>query len=137
MAGAATADVGTGCTITHGTTSYAAVITGISGEVSRTVVETTDMSTTGARTRRVGDLYDPGTLTIQTILDPEEEAPYTTAEETITVTFPIKAGDSTGATCVGSGAVSNFSWGAQVEELMTASYTVQFTDDLVWTDGSV
>lgn len=133
---AGSGDVGTGTTITHGTTSYAAKVTGVSGEISRTIVNTTDMSTTGAMTKRIGDLYDPGTVTIQTILDPDEEAPYTGAEETITVTFPVAAGNSAGATCAGTGAVSNFTWGSQVEDLMTASYTVTYLDDVTWTNGS-
>lgn len=133
---AGSGDVGTGTTITFGTSSYAAKVTSVSGEISRTIVETTDMSTTGARTKRVGDLYDPGSITVQTILNPDEEAPYTSAEETVTVTFPIATGNSSGATCAGTGAVSNFSWSSEIEGLMTASYTVTFCDDLTWTNGA-
>ena len=128
------ADIGTGSTITHGTTSYSIEVTGMSGEISRVAQDTTHMGTTGARTKVVGDLYDPGSVTVTAYLNPDEEAPYTSAAETVTVQFPTSL--ATGATVAGSGAVTNFSWGTQTEEVMTCSYTVTFLDDLTWADAS-
>lgn len=134
---AGTVDVGTSTTLTFGTSSYACEVLDISGEVSRGVVDTTHMGTTNARTKRVVDLYDPGSITVNAHFDPEEEAPYSGAEETVTITFPLKAGDSTGPTVAGTAAVTNFSYSVPLEDKMTMSFTISFLDELTWTDGSV
>lgn len=133
---AGTVDVGTGTTITHGTTSYAIEILNVDGEVSRAVVDTTHMGTTGARTKRVSDLYDPGSITVRAHLNPDEEAPYYSAEETVTVTFPVPSGLTNGATVAATGAVSRFSWSSPLEDKMTCTYTVTFMDDLTWANAS-
>ena len=127
-------DITTGTTITHGTTSYAIEILSVSGEVSRAVVDTTHMGTTGARTKTVTDLYDPGSITVQAHFDFDEEAPYSSAAETVTVTFPSAL--ASGATVAGTGAVTNFSWNAPLEDKGTCTYTVTFLDDLTWADAS-
>lgn len=127
-------DIATGTTITHGTTSYSVEILGVSGEISRAVVDTTHMGTTGARIATVTDLYSPGSITVQTHFDFDEEAPYTTAAETVTVTFPSAL--ASGATVAGSGAVTNFSWSAPLEDKAVATYTVTFLGALTWADAS-
>ncbi len=121
--------VGTGLTVTHGTTSYSVEVLGASGAVSRAIIDVSHMGTTGGRKKIVGDLYDAGSVQIQTHLDADAEAPYTAAAETVTISF------KGGATVAGSGAVSNFEWGAVVEDKQTATYTVAFLGDITWTDA--
>lgn len=130
-------DIGTGATITHGTTSYAVEIVSIAlNDISRAVIDTSHLGTTGARTKRVGDLYDPGSITVQAHLDPNEEPPYTTAAETVTVTFPIPSGGASGATVAGSAAVTNMSATVPLEDKMMVTYTITFLDDITWTNSA-
>lgn len=135
---AGTVDVGTGATMTFGTSSYAVEITGINlSGVSRAVIDTTHLGTTGARTKRPGDLYEPGTIQCEIHWDPDEQPPITGAEETVTLTFPIEAGNSSGASLAATGFISEFSAAVPLEDKMTGSYTVQLADDHTWTDGAV
>lgn len=130
------ADVGTGSTITFGTSSYSASVTDIQiGGQERAVIDTSHMGTTGARTKIVGDLYEPGTVEVSIIYDPNSEPPFGAAE-TITVTWPIPAGGASGATLAGSGFISSRSQSIPLEDLMTATYTIQYADDLTYTDSA-
>lgn len=135
MAGTTDVAVATGLTITFGTTSYAGEIIGcnLTG-VSRTVIDTSHMGTTGARTKAAGKLYEPGTLEVSVNWKPDAQPPITTAEETITLTFPSTKAN--GATLVAPGFVSAFSGSFPLEEKMTGSFTIQLTDDHAWTDAS-
>lgn len=130
-------DIGTGTTITHGTSSYSVEIQSIAlNEITRAVVDTSHMGTAGARTKTVGDLYDPGSLTVSAHLNPNEPAPYSGASETVTVTFPIPAGGLTGATLAGTAAVTSFSASVPLEDKMVCTYTITFLDDITWTDAT-
>lgn len=125
------ADVGTGAVITFGTEAdhaWAAEILSVNGgDISREVIETTHMGTTGAKRFMPGDLYDPGTLDVSVAFLPNDEPPITSAVQVITVTFPVPAGGGSGATFIASGFISNFSWAVPLEDKMTADVTIKFT----------
>src|SRR5690606_32763226 len=119
------ADVGTGTTITFGTSSYAAEITGvtINGE-EVPVIDISHMGTTGTRAKMLGDLKENVTLDVQVNFDPDEPPPIGSSE-TITVTFPIPSGSTNGATRAGTGAIVSHSEEVPLEDKMTGTYRVQ------------
>ena len=132
-------DVGTGSTLTFGTSAFEADILLEDFDFSgfdRPVIDITHMGSTGSREYMLGDLYDTPTLNATVQWNPDEEAPSTAAAETITATFPIPAGKASGATMAGSGAV--VSWGATipVEDKMTASLTIRYLNDITWADSA-
>ena len=94
-------DVGIGTTIAFATSAFTANITNVdSGDITRNVVDKTHLGTTGSREKMPGDLVDEGDVTFQFQFDPDAQPPIAAAAETITITFPIPAGKSTGATLI-------------------------------------
>ena len=143
MPGAAV-DVGHGTTITFGTSGFTANIESVSWDgIARTVIETSHMGTTAAganqfgnRTFIPGDLVDPGTLTMNIHFNPQTNPPIGAVAETITVTYPLVAGDSTPATWACSGFVSAFSLTDPMDDKMTAVLTVKFSGKVTETDAA-
>lgn len=133
---AGTVDVGTGLTITFGTTSYAAEITGANFDGANVpVIDTSHMGTTGARTKRFGDLIDEGQVRVQIHFNPNAQPPMGT-EETVTITFPIPSGDTNGATAAGTGGITERGMEVPLEDKMVGEYTITWTDDVTWTDSN-
>ncbi len=129
-------DVGTGTTISFGTSGFSAYILEVGGPgISREVVDTTHMGTTGGKTYRPGDLYDGGELSLSVAFDGSISPPMLAGEqpETITVTWPIPAGLSTGAIWSFSGFMSNYTPTSPIEDKMTASVTVKVTGSITLT----
>lgn len=130
------ADVGTGFTATFGTTSYAAEIVSADFDGAEVaVLDTAHMGTTGARTKRFGDLKEEGSVRIRIHFNPNQQPPLGTAE-TVTFTFPIPSALTNGATAAGQGGISAWSASIPLEDLMSAEFTVTWTDDVTWTDAS-
>lgn len=132
------ADVGTGGSVAFGTSSFTAAWQSIEwDEVTRTVVDTTHLGTTGGMTYMPGDLHETGGVTVEIQYDPDAQPPYTTAAETVTVTYPVPSGSTNGATVEGSGFVDSFTPGGMtVDELMTATMHIKFSGSLTFTDAS-
>jgi len=131
------ADVGTGVTILFATSAYAGVVLGISaGDAERPVIDTTHAGTTVSRTKMPGDLLDEGEITVDIEFDPDTPPPMTSAAETVTITFPVPAGLTNGATAVGSGFISKKNWEVPVEEKMVGSYVLTWAGTVAWTDAS-
>lgn len=118
------ADIGTGCTIGFSASSFTAEITGINGsDISREAIDTSHMGTTGEKTKLPGDLFDAGSVEFEIAFKPGEEPPIADAPETLTVTFPLASGDATPANVAGTGFCTGWSWGAPLEDKMTATFT--------------
>ena len=134
---AGTVDVGTGTTLTLATSSWSIEITDLQiNDITRALINTHHMGTTGAITKRTGDLYDPGSFTVQIHFDPDEEAPYSGVEETATITFPVPSGLTNGATLIATAACTSFSGSIPLEDKMTGRAVFSFTDDLAWADAT-
>lgn len=130
-------DVGTGTTIAFGTSSWSANILGITGDgASRPAIDTSHMGTSADRTFMPGDLTDNGSVGLEFQFDPDEDPPISAAAETITITFPIPSGLTSGATAVFTGFMTDWSFGVPLEELMTGSATLKVSGNIVWTDAS-
>lgn len=138
---AGTVDVGTGTTVTFGTSSFAAEITGLTlNDITIAKINTHHMGTTGAITKRSARLYDPGSITLDLHLDPDDpdtSAPFDGTEETVTITFPVPTGKSSGATLAATAAMGAFGGTVPLEDKMVARMRVDFHDDLTWTDSAV
>ena len=121
------ADVGTGSSITFGTsTSFDMQITGIkvNGE-EVPLIDITHMGTTGTRELMLGDLKGNVSLDVDINYDSSETIP-TGVKQTITLTTPVPAGMTNGATLAGTGAIVSHSGDIQLEDKMTGSYKIQY-----------
>ena len=132
------ADTGHGATITFGTSGFSANVTNITfDEMVRPVVPTSHLATSTYDTSIPGDLVDPGGFTATLQYDPDEQPPITGAAETITVTYPIPAGMSNGATIQVSGFVDSFTQPELVSNtLMEATYHIKFAGTPTFADAS-
>jgi hypothetical protein len=134
------ADVGTGATVTFGTSGLAYHILSAShGGISRASVPTSHLGTTGGMTFIPGDLYDPGTLDIEYLLRPDDDAlgteiPINLAAETITLTFPTRLG--TAANVAGSGFCTDWSYGTPFEDRMTGQMSIKFSGSLTYANAA-
>lgn len=118
--------VGTGASVTFDT-GFLAEILSIDGPgVSRPAIDTTHMTTTGARTYIPGSLYDPGTADVEIAFAPETTPPYASAAETVTFTF-TSAGAGGTTTWAASGFLTNISPSIPLEERATATATLQLS----------
>lgn len=126
-------DVGTGLTVTFGTSGFSAYLLDFGGpKVGRAAVDTTHYATTGGRTFRPGDLYDGGEITLEVAFDPDLTPPMLAQEqpETITVTWPLPSGKSTAASWSFSAFLTNYEPKAPLEDRMTASLTLKITGSI-------
>lgn len=101
-------DTGHGATATFSVGAYSYNFTSIDlGEETLGKVASEHLATTGNKTYIPEDLGDPGEVVIPYQFDSEAAVPTKGALETLTVTLPLASGQSTGATFVGSGFVTN------------------------------
>ena len=131
------ADIGTGTTIAFGTSSFSAELLGISQDgMSRPAIDTSHMGTSTWKTFMPGDLVDNGEVQMEIAFNPDNQPPISAVAETITITFPVPAGSSSGATAAFSGFVTD--WGVQgpLEERMTSTITIKVSGQITWTDAS-
>jgi len=119
-------DIGTETTITFGTSSFSMEITNIDvGSISRGAVKTSHMGTTTAHSYIPTDLHEPPVITVEGHLDTTTQPIISSAAETITITAP----DS--STYAGSGFMTEFGFTMPLEDVMTATFTIQGTG--TWT----
>lgn len=145
MPGAAV-DIGFGTTITFATSGFTANIVGPiqwSG-IARTPHETSHMASAlpganqfGGRTFMPGDLVDPGTLTIPIHFNPNTNIPIAGAVETITIAYPLVAGDATRASWAVSGFVTDVGTiSIPLDGVMETTITVKMTGLATMTDAT-
>lgn len=131
MAGT-TVDIGTGTTIEFVDSGYTAEIISVTWDgIERALIDTTHLGSTppdtdefGGKTYLIGDLEDPGELTLEMHFNPNSMLPGHQVE-TIRVTAPIVPGDSTSAYIEGQGVMRSFSFTIPTEGLMTANMRVK------------
>ena len=132
-------DLGTGASLAYSSSTFAAQISEIQWSgISREQVETTHLGSTTARTYLPGDLYDPGEMSLSIFYEPGNEPPLSASQETITLTFPLNdaQGQASAATLAGSAAMSEFSFGVPLEDMITADVAFKFSGPLTWTSAT-
>ena len=131
------ADVGTGSTITFGTSGFTGEILSIGGkDFSRPAIDSTHLGTTVYRTFFPGDLSDPGGIELEIQFDPDEDAPINAVAETITVTFPLPAGGITPATMAATGFITDWDFAVPLEDKMMQNITIKLSDTITWVDAT-
>lgn len=138
-------DIGTGTIVAFTTTAYAAELLSVSWSgISRPSVETTHIGTAAATggstnfgngTFVPGDIVDPGELTLEYNFDPDKTIAgmHTSALDTITVTFPLYAGDATAAKWTATGFWTAFEVNVPHEDRMTATATIKLSGAVAYT----
>lgn len=107
--------------------------------IERGDVDTSNMATVNnAMTYIPEALYDPGGLSVTLFFEPNTNfiTPMTAPPETITITFPIKTGQTNAANFVFSGYMNKFKWGAKVKGAMTATANIKATGPITPNAGS-
>lgn len=130
---------GHGASMTFATSAYTAAIRQIGGATEeRPEVDTSDLSTTGHRTKIPGDLADAGSFDIEILVDPEDDPPWpdiTGAAETVTITYPVTVTGQTAANESGSAFITSVSRPTlATDELLVCTATVTWADGPTWTD---
>lgn len=133
------ARLGFGISITFQSGFFAEITDVDHDGIERGDVDTSSMATTNnAITFTPEALYDPGGLSVNIWFEPNTSiiAPITAAAETVTITFPLKSGQTNKATWAFTGYMSKFKWGGKVKGLMTASVTIKASGPITITPGS-
>ena len=120
------ATLGTGTTITFGTSSFTGNIINqvVGNSQSRNSIDASHMGTTGALAFIPASLYDGGEVSYDIEFDGTQDPPIDTADtaETITIDW-----SGAGVTSAFSGFLTNFEVTSPFEERMTATITVKVT----------
>jgi len=131
-------DEGQGASITFGTSGTTIQALTIQGAgVARADIPTFDLGTTSAKTYQPGDLYDPGTINVSFAYDPDTQPPFSSTNETITITYPVPSGKTNGATAASSGYVQSFDEPTgQTDQRMEANMVIRRSGEITFTDAS-
>lgn len=128
------ADTGQTATLTFGTTGYTANRRMIGGSTfSRPKISKTHLGTADFEEYFPGDLDEPGEFEVEFEFDPGVSGaiPGRGTVETVTVTYPIKTGQSAGGTLAGTGFIME----VQTPELRTNTLMVQKAK-IAWDGGT-
>jgi len=135
-------DIGTGGSITFGTSGFAPEVNNITwGGISREVIETSHLGTSpagdneiGSKTYLAGKLSDPGEISIEGNFDVREHPPIEEDPETITVKCPLYSGDSTQGQFAADGQMTEFELTIPTEDKMGFTATIKITGPITITD---
>lgn len=126
-----------GVTITFATSSYTAELVNVElGNSERASLRTSHHGTTGAHTFIPADLVDEGDVTVELHGDGDTPPPIDQPVEQITVQFPPKSGQATGARFQGPGFLTTYSLGGPLDELITGAYTLKWAGAVTRTPGA-
>ena len=128
-----TARIGTGTTITFVTSGFTAEIVGISIDgIKRESIDVTHLATPVAGAGEVGSRekipskhVDPGQLKLTCHYDPDTDPPIQGAKETVTVTYPLEAGQLTPASEQGDAFIVDVGVEVPLEDKMMRSITIE------------
>lgn len=124
----AISDIGTGTSISFGTSAFSARLVEVEwGGLKRASIQTTIMGTTSNHTFMPGDLVDRGELNLTFHFDPSLTPPIAGAIETVTITFPVPAGLTNGASWAASCFMTDYKPSSKIETLMEATATLKIT----------
>ena len=126
---------GTGASITFASTGCTLLATSIQSQgIAWEAIPTTHLGTTNAKTFIRGDLYDPGTITVNFLTEPENLDTLLSnaaASETITITYP----DTGAATEASSGFITSIDPAtSEVDTVVQGSLSVKRTGVITFTD---
>lgn len=122
-------DVGTGTTLTYGTSFFAEIVSMDIDGAEIPVIDAPHMGGAGVHKLIFGKLQRPPQLTLEVNLDADKDwkSKIAATTESVTITFPIPAGGSSGATWSFTGKMVSFSASIPVEDRMSATAVIQAT----------
>ena len=138
-------DIGTGATLSIGANWAVSILSISHSGLERESIPSSHLGTTGGRSFIEGDLYDPGELEIEYILDTEDpnadaaKPPYLDVVAAVVVEFPIfpGSGDGTGSKMSGNGFVTSVSpYTLDLEGLVVGSLTIKLTGAITWINAT-
>jgi hypothetical protein len=143
MPGAAV-NVGSGTTVTFGTSGYSANVENIDWSgMEREAFPTTHMTTTQPGANQIGGktfipskYADPGEITLEVQYNPQTNPPLNGPAETITITFPLVSGDSTAANWACSGFLRSFRLTDPHDGKMMATAIIKMSGLITFTDAT-
>lgn len=140
--------IGHGASVGFEKSAFAGNLRSISGPgITIDSVDSSYMGTTYMVREFIPGMLNPGEITLEIIFDPDEMVthdPFSDAymaggwvndaavTETVTITWPVPYNLTNGATWAASGFITGVSPEAPMEDLMTASVTVQLTGDITY-----
>jgi hypothetical protein len=131
------ASLGFGTAVTF-SSGFCAEITDVKiGGLSREAVDVTNFSSTGGFKEFIpSTLIDSGELEVELIYDTGTSPPIGGAAETVTITFPLKSGESTAGTLACSGFLTDSEEAVPIDDKMSQSVTIKFSGERTYTAGS-
>ena len=125
---------GTGASITLATTGVTLSATSIQSQgVTWASIDSTHLGTTTAKTFLRGELYDPGTITVNFITEPEDMDTLMGCADSETITITYSNTNTT--TEASSGFVQSIDPSTnEVDALVAGSLTIKRTGSITWTD---
>tara|TARA_R100000664_G_scaffold10361_1_gene17141 strand:+ start:1275 stop:1685 length:411 start_codon:yes stop_codon:yes gene_type:complete len=134
------AQTGNSATITFGSSGFTASYTRLGGTATnRDSLEVTHLGSTTYKAFQPDDLSDPGEMSVEFQWDQSASTfpPINAVAETITVTYPMKSGETTAATLSGSGFLTNSTSPDLVNgEIMSGEATIKWAGTITYTAGS-
>ena len=128
---------GFGITITFDTGFLAEIIDVTLPESARESIDTSHTATTdGMMTFIPSDLIDNGDLEVELNFDEDASPPIDSDPETVTITFPLRTGNTTAATWAFTGFMTNYAPAAPIDDRMTATATIKVTGAITITPGT-
>lgn len=131
------ADEGYGVAITFDSGFFGEINNVEGPSMSREAIDTSHAGTTGGfRTFQPSDLVDHGEVEVTIAFDPDQEPPIDQAAETVTITYPIPSGMSSGATWQFSGFMTGATPTVPFDDKMTMSATLKVSGDITYTPAA-
>lgn len=129
--------IGTGASLVFATTGFNPEILSIGGSgMTRATIDTTHLLTVGNMTFDPADLVDRGAIDMELHLDPDLAIPIDQPKEVITLTFAKVPGDTTAATWVFTGFLTDFDFTVPLEGKMVATATIKIDGAIVFNDAT-
>lgn len=133
-----------GMTLTAGTSSWTAQLTGISHSgISRNSVDVSHLDLSAPSAGKFGNMLfkpsdnsDPGELSIEGHYDPDDIPPIDAVAETWTVIFDLETGDSVTSKLAASGFMTNFEWTGSLGDRVSFTATVKLSGNITRTSAS-
>jgi len=127
-----------GTTLVFGTSAFTAKLEKIGQQgMTREALDASDLAAAaGWKTFGPSGQIDPGELQIEGFYDPDDSPPIDQPAETLTITYPVRVGDTNGATFVCQGFMTNFEHEGEVDGFFKFSATLKLSGQPTWTAGS-
>ena len=137
--------VGYGATVAFttsggGTSGFTGSLVGISGpNITRKSIQVTHMASPGRAHEFLPGMIDYGEFTMTIFFDPDTDPPVTTPSnttETVTITWPVPAGLTNGATWAAQAFIQSYNVGSPLDERCEVEVGIKISGVPTYTNAS-